>query len=778
MNIKWLIEELRRWRNRASSHISILAASGCLLVCLWPQTSALGQKKQRPADADERSNASAGIPEAVYLRILRMEDERRWDADMGKMMFDKEARVRRRIALAAGRIGDRAALAPLLALLQSDTNESVRAMAAFALGEIESAEGIEPLLAALQRTGQTTAVRMRVLEALGKIGAALPPTDEARARSLGEAILGALNLEAALESPKRDRAVVLMCLTAALRAHPAGAGAMVARFLTDTDARVRADAANTLARLRAKEGSEQLRTLLVNDPEAVVRANAARALGVALDQPSVDALLARSVRDEDERVRVSAVRALGALADARAAGSLLERATALLVSYRTAKSGGVSHPQEVNELLEIATALSRILAGTWDARTVNWLREFREAEERKSPEIEIALARIAPALYIREKPFDKISDAQTRATLFKDWKEVSSLAQGLGEISGIKAETAGNGLIGLQLEAQTMLRALLDDKALPQMAAPDVLRAFAAFKTNDASEVLRKHLKSTDAIMSATAAELLGELSPEEATTRALAETLRASMRAPINDATLAILDALARQKSSSANEAIKTALDSEDHLVRRRAVALLKEGGAGDFSSRLGTVATRNTVADYQRALARNGKHVRATVTLDKGSFVIELLADDAPLTVDNFVQLANRGYFNNITFHRVVPNFVIQGGDPRGDGNGGPGYQIRCEINEVPYETGAVGMALSGKDTGGSQWFVTHSPQPHLDGGYTVFGRVVSGMDVVDRVARGDIIRRISVTEGAASASKPAPKKGKGTDKTPAGSTKKKRG
>ncbi|MGB7923055.1 MAG: peptidylprolyl isomerase, partial [Pyrinomonadaceae bacterium] len=461
--------------------------------------------------------------------------------------------------------------------------------------------------------------------------------------------------------------------------------------------------------------------------------------------------------DTDERVRVSAIRALGALRDGRATAPLLERAAALFASYRTAKTGGVTHPQEVNDLLEIATALSRILANTWDVNAVKWLREFRDAEERKSPEIEIAMARIAPALYVRERPFDKISDASVRAALFKDWKEVSSLAQGLGEISVIKSETAGNSVIGLQADAQMMLRALLEDAGLPPLAAPDVLRAFGAFKANDASEVMRKQLKNTDVFMRATAAELLGELPPEEASARALAEALPVAMRDQFNDAALAILDALGKQKSPSAIEAIKTALESEDHLVRRRGVALLKASGAGDFSSRLGTVATRNTVADYQRALARAGKRVRATVTIDKGSFVIELLPEEAPLTVDNFAQLARRGYFNGVMFHRVVPNFVIQGGDPRGDGNGGPGYQIRCEINEARYDTGAVGMALSGKDTGGSQWFVTHSPQPHLDGGYTVFGRILSGMDVVDRVARGDIIRRISVTEVVPTASKP---------------------
>jgi cyclophilin family peptidyl-prolyl cis-trans isomerase len=213
----------------------------------------------------------------------------------------------------------------------------------------------------------------------------------------------------------------------------------------------------------------------------------------------------------------------------------------------------------------------------------------------------------------------------------------------------------------------------------------------------------------------------------------------------------LSILDALGKQKSAAANNQIKEALKSGDHLVRRRAVAVLKTNGAGDFSSQIGAVHTRNTLADYTRALGRIGKNVRAVVTTSKGSFTIEFLPEAAPLTVDNFVQLAQSDYYRNVTIHRVVPNFVIQDGDPRGDGNGGPGYTIRCEINQVPYDRAAVGMALSGKDTGGSQWFVTHSPQPHLDGGYTVFGRVVMGMDVVDKIVRGDVIQSVVIKQGA---------------------------
>jgi cyclophilin family peptidyl-prolyl cis-trans isomerase len=135
-----------------------------------------------------------------------------------------------------------------------------------------------------------------------------------------------------------------------------------------------------------------------------------------------------------------------------------------------------------------------------------------------------------------------------------------------------------------------------------------------------------------------------------------------------------------------------------------------------------------------------------------DRGTIQIELAVLDAPLTVENFVALARKGYFNGLSVHRVVPDFVVQDGDPRGDGEGGPGYSIRDELNQRPYLRGTVGMALDPwPDTGGSQYFIAHSPQPHLDARYTVFGRVVSGMDVVDQIQQGDVIRRVRIWDGA---------------------------
>ena len=129
------------------------------------------------------------------------------------------------------------------------------------------------------------------------------------------------------------------------------------------------------------------------------------------------------------------------------------------------------------------------------------------------------------------------------------------------------------------------------------------------------------------------------------------------------------------------------------------------------------------------------------------QGVLVGTHVAAEAVQTVKNFVALARRGYFDGLFVHRVVPNFVIQDGDPTGTGSGGPGYTIRCEYNHLRYDAGAVGMALSGKDTGGSQWFITHSPQPHLNGRYTIFAHVVRGMDVVGRIVQGDRILKVEL-------------------------------
>jgi peptidyl-prolyl cis-trans isomerase B (cyclophilin B) len=159
-------------------------------------------------------------------------------------------------------------------------------------------------------------------------------------------------------------------------------------------------------------------------------------------------------------------------------------------------------------------------------------------------------------------------------------------------------------------------------------------------------------------------------------------------------------------------------------------------------------------STSDFTYTLMATARRDRTIAVLEttRGTIEMELFREDAPMTVANFVTLANNGFFNGLTFMRVVPYFVIQGGDPRNDQEGGPGYTIRCEINMHPFERGSVGMALSGKDTGGSQFFICLSAQPHLDGGYTCFGRVISGMQAAEHMVAGDRILKVQVKDEVA--------------------------
>jgi peptidyl-prolyl cis-trans isomerase B (cyclophilin B) len=140
----------------------------------------------------------------------------------------------------------------------------------------------------------------------------------------------------------------------------------------------------------------------------------------------------------------------------------------------------------------------------------------------------------------------------------------------------------------------------------------------------------------------------------------------------------------------------------------------------------------------------------VRATIATAKGDIELELYPAHAPRTVNNFVFLAREGFYDGVTFHRVIADFMIQGGDPTGTGSGGPGYRFADELDDNPlrHETGVISMANAGPNTNGSQFFITHSPQPHLDGRHTVFGRVVEGQDVVDAIAQGDVIEGVTTS------------------------------
>jgi cyclophilin family peptidyl-prolyl cis-trans isomerase len=280
---------------------------------------------------------------------------------------------------------------------------------------------------------------------------------------------------------------------------------------------------------------------------------------------------------------------------------------------------------------------------------------------------------------------------------------------------------------------------------------PAVLNGLARRHAPNVAAVLLEHLKDDDPAVRAAAAAGVGELKPEGGAA-ALVAAFDLGQRDATYIARAAAMVALTKYGAAPAKTVLETGLSDRDWAVRVRAAALMKEiEPSSDADHRIRPSPLRMPVDAYRTPrLIVPSVSTQVYLDTDRGTIHIELGMLDAPLTVENFVQLARGGFFNGSSLHRVVPNFVVQTGDPRGDGEGGPGYTIRDELNQLPYVRGTVGMALDWADTGGSQFFITHSPQPHLDAKYTVIGRVVEGMDVVDQVAQGDTLRRVRVWDG----------------------------
>jgi cyclophilin family peptidyl-prolyl cis-trans isomerase len=246
------------------------------------------------------------------------------------------------------------------------------------------------------------------------------------------------------------------------------------------------------------------------------------------------------------------------------------------------------------------------------------------------------------------------------------------------------------------------------------MTAADVL---GARKSAPAVAHLRAGLADTSVLYVAACAGGLASLG-DSASVGALERAYAERAGDADADARIAIRDALRDLAGRSVADSVETA-----HPARNAAPPVYPDDFAEAPAARGALLVT--TAGEIQWAF--NGR--------------------EAPQTVKNFIRLAEAGYFNGASVHRVVPNFVVQDGDPTGTGSGGPGYTIRCEYNRLRYEPGMVGMALSGKDTGGSQWFITHSPQHHLDGKYTIFAHVVHGMDVVQRIVQGDRVLKVEI-------------------------------
>lgn len=212
-----------------------------------------------------------------------------------------------------------------------------------------------------------------------------------------------------------------------------------------------------------------------------------------------------------------------------------------------------------------------------------------------------------------------------------------------------------------------------------------------------------------------------------------------------------AVVDLAAAVEGESGTASLRHFARSLEPALRRQAGEhLRKRGVMPESPPPIPAEAREARLKTCQERVQRliSGERSTATIETSKGTLKLRFFDDEAPATVENFANLAQRGFFDGILFHRVVPDFVVQAGCPRGDGWGGPGHSIRCEITDRTYRRGTVGMALAGKDTGGSQWFITHTSTPHLDLRYTIFGQLIEGEDVLDKLVPGDVILSVTIS------------------------------
>jgi len=629
-------------------------------------------------------------------------------SDLLRLLGDPEARVRRRAALAAGRIGLRAAAEPLTRML-SDEEFEVRQMAAFALGLLADPSARPLLQKALD--DPEPIVQGRAAEALGAIG---DRTDADAIAGMVRRHIAAGALETIepddvtypLAPPVEAARLGIYALTK-LRSYEALASAIldergqpVSRWWP---------VAYALQRVGDAQAAPVLLTLL-DTPGRYTASFAAR--GLAGTKATRAAAPLRDIvteRRRDPAVVIQAIRALTALGDQTSVAILTK-----LVTDRTV-TGALK--------LEAMTALSALI----DPRGIDLLLDL---VTDPAPAVRIgafaALARLEPSTFL-----SVIAGLEVDA----DWTVRTALATALGGLPG--------------QQGVPRLTVMLQDR--DNRVIPAVLNALIAAKAGGMDKVLLDRLKSDDFVLRAAAANGLAEIKATEAV-QPLIEAYRASAGRDVTYvARAAALSALAKVDAAAARPVLQEALMDRDWAVRVRARDLLAEQGVTGLDEEMRPAVASEPVdsAEWQ-AIVSPKYSPRAFIDTDKGTVELELTVLDAPLTVANFITLARKGFFTGTAIHRVVPDFVVQDGDPRGDGEGGPGYTIRDEINERPYMRGTVGMALDWQDTGGSQFFITHSPQPHLDGRYTVFGHVVNGMDVVDRLVPGDTLRRVRVRDG----------------------------
>ena len=657
-------------------------------------------------------DASSAFPNETLRAVVEAQVER--DAEtLISLLSDESAAVRARAALALGSVQDSAAIPVLVERLTSDTSPDVQIHAAFALGQMPGPVPTEPLFATLSGSADHLDLQRTALEALGKTG------DAASLHQLAE-----LNVDASLGS---DRALAIARY--GLRdIHDSLAVNHLVELLSDDDARLeRTHAAYYFGRItttqpwshQAEVVRKALRASAPNDPAVMHLVRGVSRLG----DPADDAMLFGRLRTSpDWRTRVNTVQALASRTDRPSV------VAALIESLN-------------DSIPHVAITAAEVLSGSTIAHSqsealIEWIQEHPDRWRVAGPLLH-CIARSADDPVGR--PF-----VQNMVRRYGAQRDPVAYAAAVPALAHLQTDEVPSALTAAATNddprvAAAALRALTNrwnrmQREKDVIGPARTSRYFEAF----ASGVFRGDVATINAAASALADSAFAT----SGATGILIRTLNEREMPGDVEAITALLRALGTAPPSPQVEtALRSFLDHSHPVLRKTAASALTTY-TGEPVSLTGSGIHDTPPIDWA-FVQTLGKQPQLVLETSKGRVVIEMDLWNAPQTVTTIAQLAMDGAYDSVPFHRVVPNFVVQGGDvARGDGWGGPGFMIRSEFTRIPYERGTVGVASAGKDTEGSQFFITHSMQPHLDGRYTAFGRVVEGMDIVDQLLQNHMI------------------------------------
>ncbi len=673
-------------------HMRAFIGSGLLGLLLW----GVGCLAPEQTSEVQKIQLDWTRPEVQHLYNLR--DEGRTDSLIAYLRHT-DPTLRYLAALAFASVRDSAAVEPLVPLLR-DPSEEVRIVAAFAMGQIGSPRAEQPLIEAFRRDdslSQHQRFNATVLEAIGKCGSvqslryiATVSTYEPTDTLLLEGQCRALYRYALRGFISPDGTAAMLQYVANERL-PASVRLMAAHYLARSP-EVVPDSAQAVVLAAAFVRS--------NDPH--IRMVLAKALGKSHTRPAFGILSKAIKNEQDWRVRCNLISALAFFSP----DTVFALVSPLLQDPNPHVSRAAAEFFVAHGNAKDADYYWRIGRDNpdlpWPTRVALFRASYKWLSSAQSERREYLNYRLRDFFLKSQNPYERAACLKALGEVGWQFKWIHD--KGFADPSVVVRSGA--------VEALSEI-----------VRRPDISRQFGEsirYVKRDLFEYFLEAIRSGDAGMMAAAAE--GICSPVMQYRNFADSTQRAEIRAAL--------------------EQLQLPRDFEAHLALKKALAYLEGRPEPPY-----TKPNYNHPIDWA-VLTTVNANTRALLQTSLGTVSIQLYPAWAPGSVASFVKLAREGYYDGKAFHRVVPNFVVQGGCPRGDGYGALDFSLRTEIGFISYDDeGYVGMASAGPDTEGVQFFITHSPTPHLDGRYTLFGKVVQGMDIVHRLQPGDRIQRISI-------------------------------